>query len=138
MINHKFEDKDYEMKFNYAAFFKANTIFSSRNKDTGEGNDDGAAQLWVDIVTGNDTALYRAFRVLLPSSFEDKLIYKFIDSFEEDPNEIVLGELQNSRFFVHAVKRWVKLSEAYVKGLKNEDPVKKSQLELLAEVKKSC
>lgn len=115
MLDVTIKDKPYQLKFNYSAFFRANKLFS-----TSENANDGASVLWMSLVTGEDTALFDALRVLLPASVKDADIFEALDAidakngvdkFASDIEE----EIKKSGFFRRATKRWLKLTEKYSK-----------------------
>lgn len=119
-----------ETKFNFRAMFRANKLYSSS-----EGANDGASSIWLAFVTDDDMALFKALRVLLPSSYTDDDIMDALDKAEEDGksqelSEKVEQELHESGFFKHAAQRWLNLTEKYgeaLTGKKNKTAEEKIQ-----------
>lgn len=117
MLEIKIKNKPVETKFNFRALFRANNLYSSA-----EGANDGASSIWLAFVTDDDMALFKALRVLLPSSYTDDDIMDVLDKAEEDGKseklfEEVEQELHESGFFKHAAIRWLNLTEKYGKAL---------------------
>ena len=145
MLTINFKGKELQLKFNYRAFFKANRLLSTKNVDNSSSNNDGAANLWVNLVTGDDTAVLNAFKVLIPNAKEEDL-FDLIDHLSEEKGEEALveeliNELEQSAFFKRAAKRWLKLTSTFVESKKAASDDEKLQIKILKdtleEVKKS-
>ena len=103
-------------KFNFGAFYKANKLLSS--EQNGVSNGDGAVNLFYGIVTGDVMMLPSAIAVLAPGApgkFSDEELNDAVDTFTAahggDLDAVfdeIKGELQDSGFFVKAVKNQIK------------------------------
>lgn len=113
MLEIKIKNTVEKLKFNYRAFFKANSELSTQ-----AGANDGASNLWLSFVTNDPNALFNALKVLLPSKYTDDDIFSALDGLE-DKNEVdttfkaLEEELRQSSFFQRAAKRWIELTEKY-------------------------
>lgn len=140
MIELTINKKMYEGKFNFKAMFKANQLYSSQGS-----SDDGASQLWIAFVTGDDSAVYKALRVLLPNAkVTDDEIMDFLDEKDEAGEyeqfaKDLESELQNSGFFRRAAQHWLDFTDRYkdVATVKMETGQKKAMNSMLEEMRKS-
>ena len=140
MIELTINKKMYEGKFNFKAMFKANQLYSSQGS-----SDDGASQLWIAFVTGDDSAVYKALRVLLPNAkVTDDEIMDFLDEKDaageyEQFSKDLESELQNSGFFRRAAQHWLDFTDRYkdVATVKMETGQKKAMNSMLEEMRKS-
>jgi len=140
MIELTINKKMYEGKFNFKAMFKANQLYSSQGS-----SDDGASQLWIAFVTGDDSAVYKALRVLLPNAkVIDDEIMDFLDEKDaageyEQFSKDLESELQNSGFFRRAAQHWLDFTDRYkdVATVKMETGQKKAMNSMLEEMRKS-
>ena len=134
----KINDKD--VKFDFRAYFRANSILSSAPNAN-----DGASQLWIKFVTGDEMAVHDALNVLLPDVGEND-IFDLLDKYEESGKmdklrEDLQAELFASGFFHRAAKRLVSFMEKYQKPKKaktdEEKQAQQLQHDTLEELKKS-
>lgn len=119
-----------ELKFNFRAFFRANNILSSQ-----AGANDGASQLWIQFVTGDEMAVYNALKVLLPKAKEDEIV-DIIDRYADDGEldaltDSIEAELHRSAFFQRAAKRWLNLVEKYQVSKKPKTEEEKLQAKVM-------
>lgn len=140
MIELTINKKIYEGKFNFKAMFKANQLYSSQGS-----SDDGASQLWIAFVTGDDSAVYKALRVLLPNAkVTDDEIMDFLDEkdaageYDQFAKELE-SELQHSGFFRRAAQHWLDFTDRYKDAAtaKMETGQKKAMNSMLEEMRKS-
>lgn len=141
MITLNFKGKDKEYKFDYASFFRANKLFSTKNPENGTSNNDGAGSIWVSLVTGDDSAIFNAVSSLLPAKATEDEVVETINKYDGDISEDLQDELRESAFFKKAAKRWMKFTNLFVEGKKAETENDKMELKVmkntLEEVKKS-
>ncbi|KRK73188.1 tail assembly chaperone [Lacticaseibacillus nasuensis] len=142
MLGIKIKGTDMPLKFNFAALYRANKLFSSE-----PGKDDGGTTIWLGFVTGETMVLFKAIKSMLPDNkFSDDDIIEAIDDLP-DPDafyEETVEELHKSAFFRREMKQWLKLTENYgktytdKKNMTDEEKVQKKGFEdMLAGVKKS-
>ena len=90
-----------EVKFNFKALFRANALLSTQADAK-----DGASQLWLQFVTGDENeAVYNALRVLITdkkdSEIEDLIDSEYSDGDKfEDLYKDLQSELEKSSFSV--------------------------------------
>lgn len=141
MLTLNFKGKDKEVKFDYASFFRANKLFSTKNPETNASNNDGAGSIWVSLVTGDDSAIFNAVSSLLPAKATEDEIVETINKYDGDISEDLITEMKESSFFKNAAKRWMKFTEMFVGGKKAETENDKMELKVmkntLEEVKQS-
>ena len=131
-----------EVKFNFQALFRANKKFSSQ-----AGANDGASNIWVSFITGDDMALFNAIRCLLPNAYDDEHIMELLNDADEagkldELHDQVEQELFKSSFFRHAAERWINFTEKYgnleKKAETETEKIQvKAQQDTLDEMKKS-
>lgn len=131
-----------EVKFNFKALFRANALLSTQPDAK-----DGASQLWLQFVTGDENeAVYNALRVLIADK-KDSEIEDLIDSDYSDGDKFeelykdLQEELKKSSFFRRAAKHWTDLVEKNTTSLPQKTTEEKTQAkaikDTLAEMKKS-
>jgi len=116
------------VKFNFSALFRANSVLSSK-----DGENDGAAQLWLQFVTDDDMAVFNAIKVLAPG-LKDGEITAYIDEHAGDYDQLhdeLEAELQRSAFFRRAASRWTSLVETYAPRGKAKTEQEKIQQQAL-------
>ena len=131
-----------EVKFNFKALFRANALLSTQPDAK-----DGASQLWLQFVTGDENeAVYNALRVLIADK-KDSEIEDLIDSDYSDGDKFeelykdLQAELKKSSFFRRAAKHWTDLVEKNTTSLPQKTVEEKTQAkaikDTLAEMQKS-
>jgi len=131
-----------EVKFNFKALFRANALLSTQADAK-----DGASQLWLQFVTGDENeAVYNALRVLITDK-KDHEIEDLIDSDYSDSDKFeelykdLQSELEKSSFFRRAAKHWTDLVEKNTTSLPQKTAEERTQAkaikDTLAEMKKS-
>lgn len=140
MLTLKIKGKEKNVKFDYATFFRANKLFSTKNPENGASNNDGAGNIWVSLVTGDDTAIFNAISALLSTAKEEEIL-AVIDEYDGDIASDLIEELKESSFFKNAAQRWMKFTKMFVEGKKVETDDEKMELKVmkntLEEVEKS-
>lgn len=121
-----FDGKDYNVKFNFNALFKANTLFSNVDKD-GNSMKDGAANLFIRLISGDDTALSDVVELFIPKKASRDQINNVVDELTNDGekaesvvNEFI-NEMKKSGFFGRAIKNYKKQIERGIVMLKKKD-----------------
>lgn len=61
MLGIKIKGTEMPLKFNFAALYRANKLFSSE-----PGKDDGGSTIWLGFVTGETMVLFKAIKAMLP------------------------------------------------------------------------
>ncbi|RHE74178.1 tail assembly chaperone [Weissella cibaria] len=107
-------------KFNFGAFYKANKLLSN------EQNNDGAVNLFYGIVTGDLMMLPSAITILAPTNAKltDEQLGDAVDALTAAHGgdldavfDAIKEELQDSGFFVKAVKNQIKSMEMIQEAL---------------------
>ncbi|MBN7275104.1 hypothetical protein GNF18_08135 [Ligilactobacillus pobuzihii] len=147
MIEFRIGNKIEELKFNYAAKFKADKLFSSLDAD-GNSVGNGAAVLWGGlIVNKSDTAIFQSVKAMTDGYTEDEIIEAIGQNAEkaggvEKLIDQFAAELEQSDFFKHAHVQFEKQQEKLLKILKKkknktpEDEENIAQMEMAIEIQK--
>lgn len=137
-----FDGKDYATKFNFKALFKANTLFSNVDKD-GNSMKDGAANLFVRLVSGEDTALADVIKLFVPKKVSDDQIMNIVDELTNDGDEAetvikeFVDEMKKSGFFGRAITSYkdkiqqaIEMFEKKEKSTENTSQIEALKLQL--------
>lgn len=133
-------------KFNFGAFYKANKLLSTEQNGTNAG--DGAVNLFYGIVTGDVMMLPSAIAVLAPTKLTDEQLSDAVDALNAAHNgdieavfDEIKEELQESGFFVKAVKNQIKSMDMVREALMTKEDTtevqKKSFDEMLSTLKEN-
>lgn len=104
--------KDLEIKFNYRLMFKVNKEMSSLD-DQGRRQENGAGQLFLDIVERKDSAVHNLIRIAYGSKkiTDDEILDAVGDYAEEhgydEMFDDIEGELLDSGFFLPKIKKTI-------------------------------
>lgn len=143
MLKINIAGKQEDVKFNFKALFRANNELSSSKEAK-----DGAGQLWMQFVTGEDMAAYNALCILLPKGYSDEQVQDAIDEYAEQNAydqliDDLQGEMKKSSFFRRSATHFMESMEkvAKMKTSKNQTQQEKMQAAavngMLEEMKKS-
>ncbi|WP_338230746.1 tail assembly chaperone [Lactiplantibacillus paraxiangfangensis] len=135
MLKVKIAGKDVEVKFDFKAFFKANKELSQN------GGQDGAAQLWLQFVTGDVMAPYNALCILLPKSYKDDQVKDALDDYMDAGKydefvDDLTAELKASGFFHKAAQNMVDQIDKYgqTNPTKDQTAAEKKRTEAVADM----
>ncbi|MBF7122900.1 tail assembly chaperone [Pediococcus pentosaceus] len=122
----EFAGKEYKTKFNYSALFKANLFFSDKDKD---GNDmkNGAASLFMRLISGDDTALSDVIKLFVPKKVTDDQLLHIVDDITEEGDkaedivEEFITEMKTSGFFERAIQNFKKQIEKAIEVFEKKE-----------------
>lgn len=145
------KDKPLEIKFNYRMMFKANKELGSINEETGKNNEDGASQLFMNIMNQDDTAIFELIRLAgsNKSKFTENDIFTAIEGkleeyMEDGKTEAeaydalfndIKEEMLDSGFFMRKLEKQIENMEKGKKILaEREDKDSQSQAKAIEEL----
>lgn len=126
--------KPVETKFSYRKFFKANQQFETTNTETGEGNKDGAVQLFMNIAQQkDDDALIDFLQLSAEGKATQNDVFKgiedYVEEYDGDEKEAynnlfdgIKEEMLASGFFVGKIETFLKNMEQGLEIMQRRDP----------------
>ncbi|WP_027699886.1 tail assembly chaperone [Weissella oryzae] len=123
MINVTIKGKNIDAKFGFGALYKANQKFSN-HADNGGSLENGAANIFLSLLTGDPGALMKVIQVIIPSEYKEDDYIEAIEELTEGGDKLdevvtmLKDEMVQSGFFKKAINNQIEAFEENLPMLK--------------------
>lgn len=141
-------NKPLEIKFNYRLLYKANKTLGTVNTETGKRNEDGAGNLFVQVIQKNDDAIIDIIKLVYKGKLSDEEIFSAIEDYlekcgadsEKEAYNTLFNEMKEemlaSGFFVSKLEMYLENMDKAAEMMKGKkDSESKAQLKAIQDLR---